>query len=81
MNSVYEGGLPSEGTNLFPKTVSQPDVTESYGGELGIKTTRGGPATNTATEAPKSFIDDASYHPADLEVSRPSTGKTVDWIA
>lgn len=74
---VYEGGLTDPGKVTFPKSDSEGETEESYGGELGIKTTKGGPATNDGGET-KDFLNDASYRAKDMEVGRPSSEKVVN---
>ena len=76
MSDVYAGGLP-DGTKLHPKFVSEGEETQAYGGEEGIKTSRGGPAVNGGYKT-KDFLNDGGYAAGDLEVGRPGAMKVIE---
>ncbi len=68
--NVYAGGIPEGKNSLFPKVSNEAEETATPGGELKIKFSKGGPATNSGSKT-KDFLDDASYSAKGLEVSRP----------
>lgn len=75
--SVYEGGLPTDTTKLFPKVDLEGEFTGTYGGEKAMSATKGGPAVNGGYTT-KDFLDDSSYQPSEMEVGRPSAMKVVN---
>lgn len=76
-SKVYAGGLPGDGTNLFPKADMEGEVGEAYGGEMGIKTSKGGPASSSGSKT-HDFLDSKGYHAGSLEPGRPGGMKIVN---
>lgn len=74
--SVYQGGLPDQGKNLYPSTEGEdPKFTpDASVGE--IKTEKGGPAEFHGSSEDSGVLNSSGYH-ADGEL-RPGGIKTID---
>ena len=75
--NIYAGGVPEHGVKLHPSLKSEGEETVAPGGELGEKTSHGGPATFSGSET-RDFLNDKSYHAGDLEPGRPKGMKIVN---
>jgi hypothetical protein len=78
MADVYQGGLPGDGTRLFPKAdmagegSAVPESTVS-----GVKTTNGGPAMSGGSTT-KDFLDDKGYGTGSMDVDNDPSMKVVN---
>ena len=67
---VYEGGLPTGGTTLYPKTKSEAEGALTNDKPGVIKTTKGS-APESSGKKTNDFLNDKGYGTGNLSVTRP----------
>lgn len=74
---VYEGGLPTDGTKLWPKTKSEAEGTLTNDKPGVISTTKGSAPVSNGTMT-KDFLDDKGYGTGSMSVDNEPSLKVVN---